>query len=91
MISTQIVNKLKNNDFNPKCVYMSWIETVVTRTNSGRLWFHIHKKHLQLAKFQAMICGKMQLEELRQKILRKSFESPGKNPDTSQLLFPNFW
>ena len=91
MISTQIVNKLKNNDFNPKCVYMRWIETVVMQTNSGRLWFHIHKKHLQLAKSQAMICGKMQLEELRQKILRKSFESPGKNPDTSQLLFSNFW
>lgn len=91
MISTQIVNKLKNNDFNPKCVYMRWIETVVMQTNSWRLWFHIHKKHLQLAKSQAMICGKMQLEELRQKILRKSFESPGKNPGTSQLLFPNFW
>lgn len=73
MISTQIVNKLKNNDFNPNCVYMRWIETVVMQTNSGRLWFHIHKKHLQLAKSQAMICDKMQLEELRQKILRKSF------------------
>lgn len=91
MISTQIVNKLKNNDFNPKCVYMRWIETVVMQTNSWRLWFHIHKKHLQLAKSQAMICGKMQLEELRKKILRKRIESPGKNPDTSQLLFPNFW
>ena len=60
------------------------------QTNSGRLWFHIHKKYLQLAKSQAMICGKMQLEELRQKILRKSFESPGKNPDTSQLLVQTF-
>lgn len=37
MIFTQIVNKLKNNDFNPKCVYMRWIETVVMQTNSGRL------------------------------------------------------
>lgn len=37
MISTQIVNKLKNNVFNPNCVYMRWIETVVMQTNSGRL------------------------------------------------------
>ena len=37
MISTQIVNKLKNNDFNPNCVYTRWIETVVMQTNSGRL------------------------------------------------------
>lgn len=63
-------------------VYMCWIETVVMQTNSGRSWFHIHKKHLQLAKSQAMICGKMQLEELRQKSLRKGFESPGKKIQT---------